>query len=111
MTKFVFGLLVALIINQINARILHSEKSPILNVAVIGAGTSGMASAKHTIAQGFDVTIYEQGEELGGVWWYTDKTGKDQYGVDIHTAMYQGLRYTFQSNFIEIHTLKIPFRN
>lgn len=61
------------------------------NVAVIGAGTAGLCSAKHSIAHGFNVTIYEQNDQIGGIWWYTDKTEKNEYGVNIHTAMYQGL--------------------
>lgn len=64
----------------------------ILNVAVIGTGTSGLCAAKHALEQGFNVTIYEQNEALGGIWWYTDATGKDKYGLNVHTAMYQGLR-------------------
>lgn len=65
----------------------------ILNIAVIGSGTSGLCAAKHALQQGFNVTIYERNENLGGLWWYTDRVGKDQYGVETHTAMYQGLRY------------------
>lgn len=90
--RTVFGLLVAFVTSHVNARFVHSEKTPVINVAVIGAGTSGLCSAKYSIAQGFNVTIYEQSDELGGIWYYTDKTGKDQYGIDIHTAMYKGLR-------------------
>lgn len=41
----------------------------VLNVAVLGAGTSGLCAAKHSIDEGFNVTIYEQGEQLGGIWW------------------------------------------
>lgn len=66
--------------------------SSVLNIAVIGAGTSGLCAAKYALQQGFKVTVYEQTETIGGTWWYTDKTGKDQYGINIHTAMYQGLR-------------------
>lgn len=64
-----------------------------LNVCVIGAGTSGLCAAKHALQNGFNVTVYEQTEVIGGIWWYTDETGKDKYGLPIHTAMYQGLRY------------------
>jgi len=64
----------------------------ILNVAVIGAGTSGLCAAKHCLEQGFKVTVYEQTEAIGGIWWYTDKTGKDEYGLNIHSAMYKSLR-------------------
>lgn len=53
---------------------------------------AGLVSAKHSITQGHAVTVYEQNEELGGVWVYTDQTGKNKYGVNVHTAMYKGLR-------------------
>lgn len=70
-----------------------SRKMPVLSVAIIGAGQAGLCSAKRSIEEGFNVTIYEQSEHLGGIWHYVEETGKDQYGVEIHTAMYQGLRY------------------
>ncbi|XP_031630089.1 senecionine N-oxygenase-like [Contarinia nasturtii] len=71
---------------------VHGLPPKFLNIAVIGAGPSGLASAKNSLEQGHNVVVYEKGEALGGTWWYTDKTGKDEYGVDIHSAMYQGLR-------------------
>lgn len=64
-----------------------------LNVAIIGAGASGLCSAKHCLDHGYNVTIYEQSEQIGGIWYYTDETGRDKYGAKIHTAMYTNLRY------------------
>lgn len=84
-------------IKWINADDVKSEKQ--LNVVVIGAGISGLASAKNAIDAGYNVTIYEQAEGLGGIWRYTNQTGKDQYGVNIHSAVYQGLRYLFLKRF------------
>lgn len=63
-----------------------------LNIAVIGAGHSGLCAAKNSLQQGFDVTVFEQNEALGGIWWYTDETGKNKYGVNVHSATYEGLR-------------------
>lgn len=63
-----------------------------LNIVIIGAGASGLTSAKYALAHGYNVTIYEQTEQIGGIWWYTDQTGKDIYGNNIHSPMYQGLR-------------------
>lgn len=85
--------------------------SSILNVAVIGAGTSGLAATKHALQQGFKVTVFEQTETIGGTWWYTDRTGKDQYGVPIHSAMYQGLRFVnnIQSNPLLFRTCRTIF--
>lgn len=72
-----------------------------LNVAVIGAGTSGLCAAKYAKEAGFDVTIYEQNEWLGGIWWYTDLTGKDKYGINVHTAMYKELRTNLPHQLME----------
>lgn len=63
-----------------------------LNVAIIGAGPGGLFSAKHSLARGHNVTVYEQSDEIGGVWVYTNETGINKYGLNIHTAMYKGLR-------------------
>lgn len=40
------------------------------NVAIIGAGITGVSSAAHCVGHGFDVTIFEAGGEdrLGGIW-------------------------------------------
>lgn len=64
----------------------------LLNIAVIGAGASGLCTAKHADQRGLNVTIYEQAEVLGGTWHYTDTVGKDKYGINVHTSMYQGVK-------------------
>lgn len=61
-------------------------------VVVIGAGVAGLCAAKHAKQNGFDVTVYEQTGQIGGIWVYTDKIGDDEYGLKIHTSMYQGLK-------------------
>lgn len=39
-------------------------------IAVIGAGLTGVSSASHCVGHGFDITIFEAGDErsLGGIW-------------------------------------------
>lgn len=69
-----------------------NEKKSQLNIAVIGAGASGLTTARHAIAQGHYVTVFEQNDQLGGVWVYTDDVGKTKNGLKVHTAMYKGLR-------------------
>lgn len=78
-----------------NVATVNLDKQSVVNIAVIGAGVSGICSAKNAILQGFNVTVYEQTEQIGGVWYHTDQVGKDKYGVNIHTSMYKGLRYFF----------------
>lgn len=67
-------------------------KSAPKNIAIIGTGPAGLVAAKYAIEQGFDVTVFEQNEAIGGVWWYTDEVGNNKYGIPIHTSMYKGLR-------------------
>jgi dimethylaniline monooxygenase (N-oxide forming) len=37
-------------------------------VAVIGAGPAGLVAAKHALEAGFDVTVFEAQDDLGGQW-------------------------------------------
>jgi cation diffusion facilitator CzcD-associated flavoprotein CzcO len=37
-------------------------------VAVIGAGPSGLVASKHALDAGFDVTVFEASDALGGQW-------------------------------------------
>lgn len=71
----------------------NCNEMPILNIAIVGAGAAGLVSAKHAIALGNNVTVFEQEAQLGGTWFYTNETGKNQFGQDIHTSMYRDLRY------------------
>ncbi|XP_055306207.1 senecionine N-oxygenase-like isoform X2 [Sitodiplosis mosellana] len=80
----------------------------ILNIAIIGAGASGITSAKYALDQGYNVTVYEHTEQIGGIWWYTDETDKDQYGNNIHSPMYQGLRTNLPYQLMEFPDFPYP---
>lgn len=90
--QILFVIFIVLNIYYTDGATVSNGKKTRLNIAVIGAGPSGLLSAKHALADEHEVTVYEQQEELGGVWVYTDQIGKNKYGVDIHTAMYKGMR-------------------
>jgi len=42
--------------------------SPGARVAVIGAGPGGLVAAKHAMAAGFQVSVFEASDDLGGQW-------------------------------------------
>ena len=44
-------------------------------IAVIGAGAAGLCAAKHLLAKGLDVVIYELGTCIGGLWVYENDNG------------------------------------
>src|SRR3954471_23783866 len=46
-------------------------------VAVIGAGPGGLAAAKHALEAGFDTTVFEASDDVGGQW----QTGAAHSGV------------------------------
>lgn len=70
----------------------NEQTTPTLNIAVIGAGAAGLASAKNALEQGHNVVIYEKSGQIGGIWWYTEEIDEDEYGVPIHTPMYHEMR-------------------
>jgi cation diffusion facilitator CzcD-associated flavoprotein CzcO len=37
-------------------------------VAIVGAGPSGLVTAKHALEAGFDVTVFEASDDVGGQW-------------------------------------------
>ncbi|KAJ5336188.1 Dimethylaniline monooxygenase [Penicillium brevicompactum] len=49
------------------------DHSPI-DVAVIGAGISGVVTAGHLLAAGINVTVFERSHAAGGVWLYDKRT-------------------------------------
>lgn len=66
-------------------------KEKIKTIAVIGAGPSGLCCAKNSLDYGFDVTVYEQNAQVGGLWIYSDRIGNDEFGLPIHSGMYKGV--------------------
>ena len=44
-------------------------------IAVIGAGAAGLCTAKHLLASGVEVVIYELGSYVGGLWVYENDNG------------------------------------
>ena len=53
------------------------------SVAVIGAGPGGLVTARWLTSQGFDVTIFEAGPELGGQW--AGEEGRSGVWPEMHT--------------------------
>jgi dimethylaniline monooxygenase (N-oxide forming) len=45
-------------------------------VCVIGGGAAGIVTARHMRARGFDVTLFERSNDVGGLWRYGSETCK-----------------------------------
>jgi len=55
-------------------------------IAVVGAGPSGLVAAKHALEAGFDVSVFEASEELGGQWHATSAHSGVWPGMHTNTS-------------------------
>lgn len=62
-----------------------------MKVAVIGAGAAGLISIKHSLDFDCEVTAFEQSNCIGGTWVYSERVGKNDFGIDVHSSMYKNL--------------------
>lgn len=60
-------------------------------VGVIGAGPSGLCAIRHCIKESFKVIAFEQNDDLGGQWYSTGAIGKNKYGIEAHSSIYENL--------------------
>ena len=51
---------------------------------MIGAGASGLCTAKHLIEGGLDVTVFEIGTQVGGLWCYKNDSGRSSAYRTLH---------------------------
>ncbi|KAF7798770.1 hypothetical protein EIP86_009995 [Pleurotus ostreatoroseus] len=54
-------------------------------IAIVGAGLTGVSSAAHAIAHGFDVVIFEQMDKTGGIWANVNATS----GLQLNSLLYR----------------------
>jgi hypothetical protein len=60
-------------------------------VAVIGAGACGICAAKYLLEVGFDVTVYEIGSQIGGMWVYRNDNGRSSAYRTLHINTSRGV--------------------
>jgi dimethylaniline monooxygenase (N-oxide forming) len=60
-------------------------------VAVIGAGACGICAAKYLIEVGFDVTVFEIGSQIGGMWCYLNDNGCSSAYRTLHINTSRGV--------------------
>src|SRR5262249_17285327 len=63
----------------------QGDLSSVRRVAIIGAGASGLATARVLLAQGLDCTLFERRAALGGVW----ADGYLNFGVQVQRELYE----------------------
>ncbi len=67
-----------------------------MKVAVVGGGAAGLATASELLAAGLQPVVFEQAQEIGGVWVYADAVEDDPLGQKpskrIHSSLYAAMR-------------------
>jgi len=53
-------------------------------IAVVGAGAAGICAAKHLLAEGSEVVVYEMGSVIGGLWVYENDNGRSPAYRSLH---------------------------
>jgi cation diffusion facilitator CzcD-associated flavoprotein CzcO len=54
------------------------------SIGIIGAGAAGLTGAKHMLEAGFDVTLYEIGSHVGGLWVYKNDNQRSSAYKTLH---------------------------
>ena len=64
---------------------LSIPKTPMpKKIAVLGAGACGLCAAKTMLQSGFDVTVYEIGSQIGGLWCFENDNGRSSAYRTLH---------------------------
>ncbi len=54
------------------------------SIGIIGAGAAGICGAKHMLEEGLDVTVYEIGSNVGGMWVYQNDNARSSAYKTLH---------------------------
>lgn len=73
-------------------------------IAIIGGGVAGLVVARHVISrpETYSLTLFEQTDQVGGTWVYTDEIEFDKNGLPVHSSMYKNLRTNLPKEIMQI---------
>jgi len=67
--------------NSLSKADIQSSKVGIKKIAVIGGGAAGIIASDVLLDSGFEVSVFEQSDAVGGVWDY--RSAKGTVGVTL----------------------------
>nr|Q8MP06.1 RecName: Full=Senecionine N-oxygenase; Short=SNO; Flags: Precursor [Tyria jacobaeae]CAD12369.1 senecionine N-oxygenase [Tyria jacobaeae] len=80
-----------------------SQASSASRVCIIGAGYSGLATARYLQDYGLNYTIFEATPNIGGTWRYDPRVGTDEDGIPIYSSNYKNLRVNSPVDLMTYH--------
>ncbi|XP_020280047.1 flavin-containing monooxygenase FMO GS-OX-like 4 [Pseudomyrmex gracilis] len=80
-------------------------------IAIVGGGVAGLVVLRHVLSKldTYNPTLFEQTDQIGGTWVYTDETDVDKHGLMIHSSMYKNLKTNLPKEVMQIPDF--PFRD
>ena len=68
-------------------------------IAVIGAGAAGLCVSKYLLDAGFDVSVFEIGTQIGGLWCYRNDNGRSSCYRTLHINTSRGVTHFHDYDF------------
>ncbi len=68
-------------------------------IAVVGAGACGLCAAKYLTQAGLDVTIFEIGTQIGGLWKFENDNGRSSAYSTLHINTSKGVTHFHDFDF------------
>lgn len=94
-------------IQYLHTKLFHELKKQFAFQAVIGAGAAGLVAARELSREGHQVTVLEQGSQVGGVWVYTDAyEAEDLLGKPAWTVSRLHTLLLLTSCILPLHTIR-----
>jgi len=78
-------------VQAVTASVSRQPDKKIKHIAIIGAGAAGICMAKYMREAGFDVTVFEIGTKIGGMWCYENDNGLSSAYRTLHINTSRGV--------------------
>ncbi|CAB3245991.1 unnamed protein product [Arctia plantaginis] len=85
-----------------------SESTPASQVCIIGAGYSGLATARYMKDYGLNFKVFEGTSFIGGTWRFDPRTETDEFGMPLFTNQYKNLRTNAPTQVMEFNGYPFP---
>ncbi|CAB3248993.1 unnamed protein product [Arctia plantaginis] len=85
-----------------------TQPNPTSRVCIIGAGYSGLSTARYMKEYGLNYTVFEASRYIGGTWRFDPHVGTDENGLPLFTSQYKGLRTNTPRHTMEMFAFPFP---